>query len=62
MNPIPTVQVGVHWLLPRGGFKVTIVAVTPLGSVEVTENVTGLAELLVRVAVIGAVRGRLLVP
>ena len=45
-----------------GGGTVTIVAVTPLGRVEVMEKATGTAEPLVSVATIGAVRGRLLVP
>lgn len=52
VNPIPTVQVGVHWLFPSGGLRIPIMAVTPLGSVEAIENVTGSAEPMISVATI----------
>jgi hypothetical protein len=57
-NEMPSVHVGMQGLFTR----FPIAPVTPVGSVEVIENVNGLGEPLIRVATIGRAREAIAVP
>ena|SRR5207245_4042822 len=60
LNPSASVQVGMQFVDPGG--RVRNCAVTPLGRVEVIENVTGADEPLVSVAVISSATEGLIDP